>query len=72
MILYDSTRSYHFYDPSAILIVLVRWNRKIVRSYDPNRDFENHGSRCYGGGGLHMMRREIFNVPLQRKVKTSE
>ena len=45
-ILYDSTRSYvrsyHFYDPSAILIVLVRWDRKIVRSYDPDRDFDNH------------------------------
>ena len=39
-ILYDSTqsyvRSYHFYDPSAILIVLVRCDRKIVRSYDPH------------------------------------
>ena len=45
-ILYDSTqsyvRSYHFYDPSAILIVLVRWDHKIVRSYDPDRDFDNH------------------------------
>ena len=30
------------YDPSAILIVLVRWDRKIVRSYDPDRDFDNH------------------------------
>ena len=47
MILYDSTRSYvrsyHFYDPSTILIVLVRWDRKIVWSYDPDRDFNNHG-----------------------------
>ena len=46
-ILYDSTRSYvrsyHFYDPSAILIVLVRWDRKIVQSYDPDRNFDNHG-----------------------------
>ena len=46
-ILYDSTRSYvqsyHFYDPSAILIVLMRWDRKIVRSYDLDRDFDNHG-----------------------------
>ena len=35
-------RSYHFYDPSAILNVLVRWDSKIMRSYDPNRDFDNH------------------------------
>ena len=45
-ILYDSTRSYvrsyHFYDSSAILIVLVRWDRKIVQSYDLDRDFDNH------------------------------
>ena len=41
-ILYDPTRSYHFYNPSAILNVLVRWDRKIVRSYDPDRDFDNH------------------------------
>ena len=50
-ILYDSTRSYvqsyHFYDPSAILIVLVRWDRKIVRSYDPDRDFDNHGKKSF-------------------------
>ena len=37
-ILHDPT-----YDPSATLIVLVRWDRKIVRSYDPDRDFDNHG-----------------------------
>ena len=36
-ILHDPT-----YDPSATLIVLVRWDRKIVRSYDPDRDFDNH------------------------------
>ena len=36
------------YDPtifmifSAILNVLVRWDSKIMRSYDPNRDFDNH------------------------------
>ena len=46
-ILYDFTRSYvwsyHFYDPNAILNILVRWDRKIVRSYDPDRDFDNHG-----------------------------
>ena len=45
-ILYDSTRSYvrsyNFYDSSAILIVLVRWDRKIVQSYDLDRDFDNH------------------------------
>ena len=46
-ILYNSTRSYvqsyHFCDPSAILIFLVKWDRKIVRSYDLDRDFDNHG-----------------------------
>ena len=46
-ILYDFTqsyvRSYHFYDSSVILIVLVRWDRKIVRSYNPYCDFDNHG-----------------------------
>ena len=45
-ILYDPTRSYirsyHFYDPNAILNVLVRWDSKIMRSYDPDRDFDNH------------------------------
>ena len=41
-------RSYHFYDPSAILIVLVRWDRKIVRSYDPDRDFDNHAFTTLG------------------------
>ena len=30
------------YDPSVILNVLVRWDHKIVRSYDPDRDFDNH------------------------------
>ena len=46
MILYDSTRfyiqSYHFYHPSAILNILVRWDRKILQSYDLDRDFDNH------------------------------
>ena len=37
-ILHDPT-----YNPSATLIVLVRWDRKIVLSYDPDRDFDNHG-----------------------------
>ena len=37
MILHDP-----MYDPSTILNVLVRWDRKIVRSYDPDRDFDNH------------------------------
>ena len=45
-IFYDPTRSYvrshHFSDPSAILNVLVRYDRKIVRFYDPDRDFDNH------------------------------
>ena len=45
-ILYDSirsyVRSYHFYDSSTILIILVRWDRKIVQSYDLDRDFDNH------------------------------
>ena len=36
-ILYDPT-----YDPSAILNVLVRWDRKIVRFYDLDRNFDNH------------------------------
>ena len=39
---YDPTRSYHFYDPNAILNVLVRWDCKIMRSYDLDRDFDNH------------------------------
>ena len=34
-ILYNPT-----YDPSAILNVLVRWNREIMRSYDSDRDFD--------------------------------
>ena len=40
-ILYDSIRSYHFCDPTTILIFLVRWDRKIVRFYNPDRDFDN-------------------------------
>ena len=36
-------RSYNFYDPCVILNVLVRWDRKIVRFYDLDRDFENYG-----------------------------
>ena len=39
---YDPTRSYHFYDPNAILNVLVRWDCKIMRSYNLDRDFDNH------------------------------
>ena len=35
--------SYHFYNLTTILIVLVRWNYKIVRSYNTDRDFGNHG-----------------------------
>ena len=45
-ILYEITRSYlwfyHFYDSRLILNVLVRWDHKIVRSYDPDRNFDNH------------------------------
>ena len=41
-ILHDPT-----YDPSAILIVLMRWDRKIVQSYDLYCDFDNHvRNRC--------------------------
>ena len=47
-ILYNPTQSYvrsdHFYNSSAILNVLVRWDRKIVQSYNPDRDFDNHHS----------------------------
>ena len=39
MILYDSTI---FYDPSVILNVLVRWDCKIVWSYNAERDFDNY------------------------------
>ena len=43
---YDPTqfyiRSYHFCNPVTILNFLVRWDRKIMRFYDPNRDFDNH------------------------------
>ena len=38
-------RSYtilHFYDPSVILNILMRWDRKIVWSYDPDHNFDNH------------------------------
>ena len=36
-------RSYYFCDPATILNFLVRWDRKIARFYDPDRDFDNHG-----------------------------
>ena len=29
----------------SILNILVRWDRKIVRSYDPDRDFDNYDSK---------------------------
>ena len=38
-------RSYHFCDPATILNFLVRWDRKIVRFYDPDRDFDNHAEK---------------------------
>ena len=52
-ILRSYIRSYHFYDPSAILIVLMRWDRKIVQSYNPDRDFNSHASNilAYNRGG---------------------
>ena len=34
--------SYNFYDPCAILNVLVKCDRKIVRSYDSDCDFDNY------------------------------
>ena len=37
-------RSYHFCDLATILNFLVRWDRKIVRFYDPDHDFNNHAS----------------------------
>ena len=45
---YDPTRSYHFYDPSAILIILVRWDCKIMRFYDLDRDFDNYAFTTLG------------------------
>ena len=41
-------QSYHFYDLATILNFLMRWDRKIVRSYDPNRDFDNHSENNDG------------------------
>ena len=49
---YDPTRSYYFYDPSAILNVWMRWDRKIVRFYNPDRDFDNHDCSLDSRGGL--------------------
>ena len=31
-----------FCDPATILNFFVRWDHKIVRFYDPDRDFDNH------------------------------
>ena len=42
-ILRSYIRSYHFYDSNVILNVLVRWDCKIVQSYDPDCNFDNHG-----------------------------
>ena len=46
MILCDPThsyiRSYHFCDPTTILNFLVRWDCKIVRFYDSDRNFDNY------------------------------
>ena len=38
-----STWSYNFYNSSAILNVLMRWDCKIVWSYDSDRNFDSHG-----------------------------
>ena len=47
MIKYDPIlsymRSYNIYDPCAILNILVRWGRKIMRFYDPDLNSDNHG-----------------------------
>ena len=43
MILYDPTI---FTILLRFLIFLVRWDRKIVRFYDPDRDFDNHAYKC--------------------------
>ena len=42
MILRSYIQSYHFYDLNAILNVLVRWDCKIMWSYNLDRDFDNH------------------------------
>ena len=36
-------RSYAILPLHTILNFLVRWDRKIVRFYDPDCDFDNHG-----------------------------
>ena len=36
-------QSYNFCDFATILNFLVRWDRKIARFYDLNRDFDKHG-----------------------------
>ena len=43
-ILCNLTRFYHFCDPAMILNFLVRWDRKIMRFYDQDHDFDNHGA----------------------------
>ena len=37
------TQSYNFCDFAMILNFLVRWDRKIARFYDLNRNFDKHG-----------------------------
>ena len=32
------------HDSGAILNILVKWDHKIVRSYDPDRDFDNYAN----------------------------
>ena len=46
-ILYDPTQSYHFCNPATILNFLVRWDCKIVRFYDSDRNFDNYGINDY-------------------------
>ena len=39
-------RSYAILPLHTILNFLVRWDCKIVRFYDPDRDFDNHAYKC--------------------------
>ena len=74
--------SYHFYNPSAILNILIRCNRKIVRFYDPDRDFDNHDFNyqtilvCLQWKDICQQQKEMFqnvlenwDLSLQKKKK---
>ena len=53
---YDPMRSYHFCDLATILNFLVRWDRKIVRFYDPDRDFDNYDyAYLYGARNVKLV-----------------